>query len=146
MRCLQLVRDVGDEVAADVLEAPSFGDVLDDGDDAERAPSVVDHRGADRQGPSRRAVDVDRALGDAVGPALGEDVGDGLGRDGVAVLYGRYALLYGREVVPVGRAGIGPRLRPPLLAVVLGATLTTEAGDAYASRRRREWDRYWERS
>ena len=50
------------------------------------------------------------------------------------LLYGRYALLYGREVVSARRAGIGPRLRPPLLAVVLGAALAAEAGDAHAGR------------
>ena len=36
-RRLQLVAHVGDEVAADLLEAPPLRDVLDDRDDAERA-------------------------------------------------------------------------------------------------------------
>ena len=39
---LQLVADVGHEVAADLLEAPALGDVVDDGDHPEGAPPVVD--------------------------------------------------------------------------------------------------------
>ena len=41
-RRLQLVADVGDEVAADLLEPAALGDVLDDGDDPERPVAVVD--------------------------------------------------------------------------------------------------------
>ena len=41
---LQLVTDVGDEVAANVFEAPALGDVFDDGEHAERATPVVDDR------------------------------------------------------------------------------------------------------
>ena len=41
-RRLQLVADVGDEVAPDLLETAPFGDVVDDGDHSERPLAVVD--------------------------------------------------------------------------------------------------------
>ena len=47
---LQLVAHVGDEVAADLLEAPALGHVVDGGDHPERAPAVVDQLRATRPG------------------------------------------------------------------------------------------------
>ena len=82
------MRDVGDEVATDLLEATALGDVLDDGQHAERAPTVVNRDRADGQGAPRGAVEVDGAVGHAVGPPFGETIGDGLGRKGVAVATG----------------------------------------------------------
>ena len=54
-RGLELVADVGHEVAADLLEAPALGDVLDDGDDPERPPAVVDQPRPHGQGAARAA-------------------------------------------------------------------------------------------
>ena len=84
-RGLELVADVGHEVAADLLEAPALGDVLDHGDDAQRAAAVVDDLRAHRQGAPGRAVEVEGALGRPWRPGVGQEVDDGLGRQGVAV-------------------------------------------------------------
>ena len=87
-RGLQFVRDVGDEVATDVLEATTLGYVLDYRQHAKRSAAVVDDRRADGQCPARGPVDVDDSFGDAVRPSLGEDLGHGLGGDGVTVATG----------------------------------------------------------
>ncbi len=80
---LELVADVGHEVAADLLEAAPLRDVLDEGDHTERPPAVVDLAGADLQGAPGRAVQVERALGRALVPGVLEDVGHRLGGQGV---------------------------------------------------------------
>src|ERR1039458_4156753 len=82
---LQFVRHVRDEVATDVLEATTLGDVFDDRQDSQRSTAVVDDGGANREGPTWGSVNIDGALGDSVGPTFGEYVGDRLGGDGVAV-------------------------------------------------------------
>ena len=84
-RRLQLVADVGHEVAPDLLEAATFGDVLDDGDDPERPAPVVDEPGAHGQGLPGWAVEVEGALGGTLLPGVLEQLGDGLGGQGVAV-------------------------------------------------------------
>ena len=77
--------DVGHEVAADLLEAPALGDVLDERDHPERPASVVDLAGAHLQRAPRRAVEVERALGRSLVPGVLEDLGHRLGGEGVAV-------------------------------------------------------------
>ena len=73
--------DVGDEVATDVFEAASLGDVLDDRQHPEGASPVVDHRRTDGEGAPGWPVDVDGPLSDPVGPSFGEHVGHRLGGD-----------------------------------------------------------------
>ena len=84
-RGLELVAHVGDEVAADLLEAPPLRDVLDHGDDAQRPPAVVDLAGPHLQGAPGRAVEVERALGRALVPGVLQQLGHRLGGQGVAV-------------------------------------------------------------
>ncbi len=82
---LELVAHVGHEVPADLLQPPPVGDVLDDGDHAEGPPPVVDQPGPDGEGLAGRPVEVEGALGRAVGPGVLEELGHGLGGQGVAV-------------------------------------------------------------
>ena len=103
-RRLQLVAHVGDEVAADLLEAPALRDVLDHGEHTELAAPVVDERGADVERASRRAVEVDGPLGAATAPCLCEQLGDRLGGDRVAVAAGHELL--GVLVAVHDRAGL----------------------------------------
>ena len=82
---LQLVADVGHEVAADLLEPAALRHVLDDGDDAERPSAVVDQPGAHGEGLAGRTVEVEGALGRALLPGVLQQLGHGLGGQGVAV-------------------------------------------------------------
>ena len=84
-RCLQLVADVGDEVATYFLEPSPLRDVVDDRDDSECALAVVDALGADRQRPARRTVELEGALLGSTGGGRGEQVVDGLGGKGVTM-------------------------------------------------------------
>ena len=84
-RRLELVADVGHEVAADLFEPASLGDVLDEGDDPERAAAVVDLAGPHLQGAPGRAVEIERALGRALVPGVLEQLGHRLGGQGVAM-------------------------------------------------------------
>ena len=60
---LELVADVGHEVAADLLEPAPFRDVLNEGDDAQRPPAVVDLAGPHLQRAPRRPVEIEGAFG-----------------------------------------------------------------------------------
>ena len=82
---LELVADVGHEVAADLLEPAALRDVLNERDHAERPPPVVDLAGPHLQRAPGRAVEVERALGRALVPGVLEDLGHRLGGQGVAV-------------------------------------------------------------
>ena len=82
---LELVADVGHEVAADLLEPASLRDVLNEGDDPERAAPVVDLAGAYLQCAPGRAVEVEGALRRALVPGVLEDVGHRLGGEGVTL-------------------------------------------------------------
>ena len=77
--------DVGDEVAADGLEAATVRYVVEHGDDTEGTVSVVDDLAAHHQGAPGWAVELERALGRGPVPRLGEELVDGLGGEGVAV-------------------------------------------------------------
>ena len=104
-RGLELVAHVGHEVAADLLEPAALGHVLDDGDDPERAPAVVDEPGAHGQRLAGRSVEVEGPLGRAVLPGVLEQLGDRLGGQGVAV--------------PVVHEGHGPGVAEGDLAVLV---------------------------
>ncbi len=91
---LELVADVGHEIAADLLEPAPLRDVLDERDHAQRSPAVVDLAGPHLQGPSRRSVEIERALGRALVPGVLEQFGHRLGGQGVAV--------------PADHQGVGP--------------------------------------
>ena len=84
-RRLELVADVGHEVAPDLLEPPGLGDVLDQRDDAQRPPAVVDLAGAHLERAPGRTVQVERALGRPLVPGVLEQLGHRLGGQGVAV-------------------------------------------------------------
>ena len=84
-RRLELVADVGHEVAADLLEPAALGDVLYQRDDAQGPPAVVDLAGSHLQGAPRWAVQIERALGRALVPGLLEQLGHGLSGQRVAV-------------------------------------------------------------
>ena len=79
-RRLELVADVGHEVAPDLLEPPALGDVLDERDHAQWPPAVVDLAGADLEGAPGRAVQIERALGRPLVPRVLEQLGHRLGR------------------------------------------------------------------
>jgi hypothetical protein len=81
----QLVAHIGHEVTADLLEPPSIGDVLDDGDHPERPPPVVDQPGPNDQRLAGRPVQVEGALGRPLPPCPLQQLGHGLGGQGVAV-------------------------------------------------------------
>ena len=82
---LELVAHVGHEVAPDLLEPAALRDVLNEGDDPERPPPVVDLAGAYLQRAPGRAVEVEGALGRTLVPGVLQDVGHRLGGQGVAV-------------------------------------------------------------
>ena len=84
-RRLELVADVRDEVAADLLEPAALRDVLDQRDHAERAAAVVDLARPHLQCAPGRPVEVERALGRSLVPGVLQDLGDGLGGQGVTV-------------------------------------------------------------
>ena len=84
-RRLELVADVGHEVAADLLEPAALGDVLYQRDDTQGPPAVVDLAGPHLQGPARWAVQIEGALGRALVPGLLEQLGHGLSGQRVAV-------------------------------------------------------------
>ena len=84
-RRLELVADVGHEVAADLLEPAALRDVLDERDHAERPAAVVDLAGPHLQRAPGRPVEVERALGRSLVPGVLEDLGHRLGGQGVAV-------------------------------------------------------------
>ena len=84
-RRLQLVADVGDEVAADLLEPAALRDVLDQRDDAERPAAVVDLAGAHLERAPGRAVEVERALRGTLVPRVLEYLGHRLGGEGITV-------------------------------------------------------------
>ena len=84
-RRLELVADVGHEVAADLLEPAALRDVLDERDDAERPAAVVDLAGPHLEGAPGRAVEVERALGRTLVPGVLEHLGHRLGGQGIAV-------------------------------------------------------------
>ena len=77
--------DVGDEVAADLLESAALGDVLDERDDAERAAAVVDLAGPHLERSAGWPVEIERALGQSLVPGVLEDLGHRLGGQGIAV-------------------------------------------------------------
>ena len=60
-RRLQLVADVGDEVAAHGLEPAALGDVVDDDDGADGAPLVVERVAGEHERPPGRAEQVEGA-------------------------------------------------------------------------------------
>ena len=82
---LELVAHVGHEVAADLLEPASLGDVLNEGDDPERPPPVIDLARPHLQRAPGRSVEVERALGRALVPGVLEQLGHRLRGQGVAV-------------------------------------------------------------
>ena len=84
-RGLELMADIGHEVAADLLEPAPLGDVLDECDHPERPPAVVDLAGPHLQGAPGRTVEIERALGRALVPGVLEQLGHRLGGQGVAV-------------------------------------------------------------
>ncbi len=84
-RCLQLVAHVGHEVTADLLEAPAFGDVVDDGDHPEGAPAVVDQLGPHGQGPPGRPVEVECLVGRARLPRVSQELDHSRRRQRVTV-------------------------------------------------------------
>ena len=84
-RRLQLVAHVGDEVAADLLEATTLGDVLDQRDDAEGAPAVVDLTGPHLERAPGRTVEVERALRGTLVPRVLENLGHRLCGEGITV-------------------------------------------------------------
>ena len=98
---LQLVADVGDEVAADVLEAPALGDVVDDGDDPEGALAVVDALCAHDKRAPWRAVELEHPLLARAWRSRGEELLDRLGGDGVAV-----AAAHERDGLAVAEHGV----------------------------------------
>jgi hypothetical protein len=137
-RGLELVAHVGHEVAADLLQAPPVGHVLDDGDHAEGPPPVVDQPGPDGEGLAGRPVEVEGALGRAVGPGVLQELGDGLGGQGVAVaivhepggpgvLEGDVAVLVADDD-PLGQGVEGPA-EPDGVRTGLGDRLGRLAGD-----------------
>ena len=81
-RRLELVADVGHEVAADLLEPAALRDVLDERDDPERPAPVVDLAGAHLQRAPGRAVEVEGALGRALVPGVLQDARSPPGRPG----------------------------------------------------------------
>ena len=68
-RRLELVADVGHEVAPDLLEPAALRDVLDQRDHPERPAAVVDLAGPHLQRAPRRPVEVEGALGRSLVPA-----------------------------------------------------------------------------
>ena len=84
-RRLELVADVGHEVAADLLEPAALRDVLDQRDHAERPAAVVDLARPHLQRAPGRPVEVERALGRSLVPGVLQDLGHRLGGQGVTV-------------------------------------------------------------
>ena len=84
-RCLQLMAHVGHEVTADLFEPASFGDVLNQCDDTEWAPAVVDLAGPHLQRPARRPIQIERALRRTFVPRALQELGHRLRRQRVAV-------------------------------------------------------------
>ena len=84
-RRLELVAHVGHEVAADLLEAPAFRDVLDQRDHARGPAPVVDLAGPHLEGAAGRSVEVEGALGRTLVPGVLENLGHRLGGQGVTV-------------------------------------------------------------
>ena len=84
-RRLELVADVGHEVAPDLLEPAPLRDVLDQRDHAQGTTAVVDLAGPHLQRAPRRTVEVEGAFGRTLVPGVLEQLGDRLGGQGVAV-------------------------------------------------------------
>ena len=137
-RGLELVADVGHEVPPDLLEAPTLGHVLDDGDDPEWPASVVDQPGPHGQRLAGRPVEVERPLGGPVLPGVLQQLGHRLGGQGIAVAVvhqghgpgvaeGHVAVLVADDD-PLGKGVEGPA-QPDGVGAGLGDRLGGLAGD-----------------
>ena len=83
--CLELVAHVGHEVTADLFEPASFGNVLNERDDPEWAPPVVDLAGPHLQRAPGRTIEIKRALRRTFVPRPLQQLGHRLGGQGVAM-------------------------------------------------------------
>jgi hypothetical protein len=86
------VADIGHEVASDLLQAAALGDVLNERDDPERAPTVVDLAGPHLQRAAGRPVEVEGALGRSLVPGVLKQLGHRLGGQRVAMAADHEAL------------------------------------------------------
>ena len=102
-RRLQLMRHVGDEVTANVLEATALRDVLNHRQHAEGTNGVVNHDGTYGQGATRWSVQVDGSLRGAELPPFGQQLRHRLRGDGVAVATGHENVRLGVSVDHVAR-------------------------------------------
>ena len=84
-RRLELVADVGHEIAADLFEPPALRHVLNERDDPEGTAAVVDLAGPHLESAAGRTVEVEGALGRALVPGVLEYLGHRLCSEGVTV-------------------------------------------------------------